>query len=113
MNEHDGHLEFTFPPTSTPGGTYDNFGGHVGTLCKFPGDFDAQVDFHLVEWPASNGLYLGLTSFLLDWRTPVSKPAGRATWAAGQQYTSFTGFWSNYIAHGDSVCCELNVGAAS
>jgi len=42
FTEQDGHLEFSFGPGTTPGPN-GNDGGHVGTLCKFPGDFDARV----------------------------------------------------------------------
>ncbi len=35
-----------------PGGS---FGAHVGTNCKLHGDFDVQVDFELLAWPAGNG----------------------------------------------------------
>jgi DNA-binding SARP family transcriptional activator len=90
LSEHDGHLEFRFPPGTTPGPPYGNDGGHVGTLCKFPGDFDARVAFTLAEWPPGNGLQVALWSFLgpsnvgwQSWR--------RSTVQWGEQYGSYTG----------------------
>jgi DNA-binding SARP family transcriptional activator len=49
LSQSGGHLEFSFPP-----GTTDGSGGYVGTLCKFPDDFDARVDFTLTDWPPGN-----------------------------------------------------------
>jgi len=76
-----------------PGGVYNSFGGHVGTLCLFPGDFDAQVDFNLVSWPSANGLTVTLWSFLgpentgwQSWRASHTVDMG------GEQYGSWTGF---------------------
>jgi len=65
MTQHDGHLEFSFSPSATPGGPYDTFGGHVGTQCKLPGDFDARVDYTLVTWPPGNGIQALLWAFFL------------------------------------------------
>jgi hypothetical protein len=58
--ERNGVLEFAFAPGTTTGGAYDNAGGNVGTQCKFPGDFDARVDFNLAQWPAANGVEIML-----------------------------------------------------
>jgi DNA-binding SARP family transcriptional activator len=63
LSEHSGHLEFAFPTGTAPGGQYDNYGGHVGTLCKFPGNFDARVDFSLPQWPPTNGVSVNLWAF--------------------------------------------------
>ena len=31
----------------------------MGTQCTFPGDFDAQVDFTLLEWPQADNIFVG------------------------------------------------------
>jgi DNA-binding SARP family transcriptional activator len=88
MNQRSGHLEFTFP-TGTKAGPDGNFTGFVGTLCKFPGDFEARVDFALVQWPPANGIQAILWSFL--------GPANggwhlwRSSSQSGEQYGSWTG----------------------
>jgi DNA-binding SARP family transcriptional activator len=64
FSQHDGQLEFSFPAGTTPGPPNANFGGQVGTLCKFPGDFDARVDYSLPKWPAQNGIALNLWALL-------------------------------------------------
>ena len=63
LSQHDGHLELAFPPGTAPGGQYDLYGGHVGTLCTFPGNFDARVDFTLAQWPPANGISVNLWGF--------------------------------------------------
>jgi hypothetical protein len=90
MTEQDGHLEFTFPPNTMPGPPFSTFGGHVGTQCKFPGDFDARVDFALVDWPASNGITVILNAFLGPTNTGWgSWRRSSAQW--GEAYGSYTG----------------------
>jgi len=90
FSQRDGHLEFSFQPGTTPGPPYGNFGGHVGTLCKFPGDFDARVDYSLAQWPDQNGIALDLWAFLGPGNQPwsvwrQSSPQG------GEQVGSSTG----------------------
>jgi hypothetical protein len=63
LSENKGHLELVFPPGTAPGPPYNNYFGHVGTRCQFPGNFDARVDFSLVDWPAANGIVVALQAF--------------------------------------------------
>ena len=90
MTEREGHLEFSFPPSSLPGPPYDNFGGHIGTQCKFPADFDARVDFTLVNWPPGNGINVLLYAFLgptnIGWQS-----WRRSSAQYGESYGSYTG----------------------
>jgi DNA-binding SARP family transcriptional activator len=98
LSQHDGHLEFAFPPGTAPGGQWDNYGGHVGTLCKFPHDFDARVDFALVQWPTTNYVLASLWAFgdNLGWETfRDSSPQ----W--GERYGAYLG-----QGHGGSVSLD-------
>lgn len=52
VEEKNGQLEMFIPGTAT-GGT---FGEGVSTVCQIVGDFDIQVDYKLLEWPANNGV---------------------------------------------------------
>ena len=94
LSQNGGHLEFAFSPAASPGGQYNVFGGHVGTHCKFPGDFDARVDFTLAQWPASNGVRIVLWSFFgptnIGWQ--VWRWSGPQ---AGESYGSYTGTGQN------------------
>jgi hypothetical protein len=100
LSEHDGHLEFAFPAGATPGGQYNVYGGHVGTVCEFPGDFDARVDYSLPEWPTANGIVVSLWMFFkpnnLGWEAVrQSSPQ----W--GEQYSGWIG-----VGHGGSVTLD-------
>jgi hypothetical protein len=64
MDEHDGHLELSFQPGTTSDPRDGVYGGHVGTLCKFPRDFDARVDYSLAAWPAGNRMSVLMWAFL-------------------------------------------------
>lgn len=54
----NGRIEVTIPATTQadPGHTISD--GHLVTRCEAHGDFDARMDYALVEWPANNGVYL-------------------------------------------------------
>jgi DNA-binding SARP family transcriptional activator len=103
LSEHEGHLEFMFPPGTAPGvnsgGQWDNYGGHVGTKCIFPGDFDARVDFTLVEWPAANSIVVNLWTFFKPRATEMHGSSSAEGWDAtrssstqwGEQYGAYLG----------------------
>ena len=58
--ETGGQLLVTVGPAAIRAGTYNQIDVHVGTQCKFPGDFDARVDFALLEWPPNDNIIVGL-----------------------------------------------------
>jgi DNA-binding SARP family transcriptional activator len=60
--EQGGQLVLTVGPNAVPGGTYDQIDVHAGTQCSFPGDFDARVDYKLLEWPAGDNVWVGLNA---------------------------------------------------
>lgn len=100
LSQQDGQLAFAFPPGTTPGGQWDNYGGHVGTLCKFPSDFDARVDFTLADWPPANDV----TVSLWMWFQPHN--VGWEAWRQsssqwGEQYGGYVG-----VGHGGSVSLD-------
>jgi DNA-binding SARP family transcriptional activator len=108
MTEEGGHLEFRFPPSSVPGGVFGDFGGHVGTLCSFTGDFDARVDYQLVEWPVGNEVTVTLFSFLGPQNASFqSTRTSHSSAGGGEQYSSYTGWWSSYL--GDDRSGTLRV----
>jgi len=59
---HDGLLVLTVTPHALPTGTYDIIDVHVGTRCTFPGNFDARVDYALLDWPKDDNIYVGLNA---------------------------------------------------
>jgi hypothetical protein len=59
----NGRLEVSIRRDATAGGTGGSFGAHIGTSCKLQGDFDVQVDFELLAWPAGNGVQAFLNTY--------------------------------------------------
>jgi len=55
-------LEVSFPTNSSDDSSIAIFGAGLSSRCTVKGDFDAQVDFRLVNWPFSNGVRVGLAS---------------------------------------------------
>jgi len=88
MSEHDGRVEYAFGADAAPGGPYNAVGGQLGSKCKFPGDFDARVDFALPQWPTRNGVIVNLWA--------VFPNVGYAAWRwshpqFGEEFGSYTG----------------------
>jgi hypothetical protein len=60
--EQGGQLLLTVGAAAVRGGAYNQIDVHVGTQCTFPGDFDARVDFNLLEWPQADNIIVGLSA---------------------------------------------------
>ena len=61
-----GQLVISIGADAVPGGQYDVIEGHYGTQCSFPGDFDARVDYELLNWPDGGGVTIGLWAFFAN-----------------------------------------------
>jgi TolB protein len=84
--EANGKLTTTLRADSIPGGAFDSVGTHWGSYCRLVGDFDVQVDYQLLEWPAANGVQAIFASF----DTANSGYfAIRESQAWGEQYSSW------------------------
>lgn len=53
-------LEITISSTSTNDPSIGGFGAGIGSRCLLNGDFDMQVGFQLLVWPAQNGVRVGI-----------------------------------------------------
>jgi hypothetical protein len=104
VGQSNGQLVWTFSSSATPGGAYNNVGGHYGTLCLFPGDFNARVDYTLAQWPPGNGVGIGLWAFLgpTNIATVVSRSSSPKY---GEQYRSWL------PPEGDSVAVPDRAGS--
>ena len=60
--EQGGQLMLTVGAAAVRAGAYNQIDVHVGTQCTFPGDFDARVDFTLLEWPQADNIFVGLNA---------------------------------------------------
>ena len=61
FDERNGRLEISLAAESVPGAAGGAVKGQYGTQCRLIGDFDARVDFQLLDWPEANGssAYIG------------------------------------------------------
>ena len=59
MVERGGRLEISFDAGAVP--PSGGLGAAYTTQCTFGSDFDAQVDFELLTWPARNGVLVFLS----------------------------------------------------
>ena len=55
-------VEVSFPTNSANDPSLGIFGAGLSSRCTVKGDFDAQVDFRLINWTFSNGVRVGLAS---------------------------------------------------
>jgi hypothetical protein len=67
-DERNGRFEVTIGADAVAGGTYNVIDGHLGTQCRFPGDFDARIEYELVQWPSANGVQVALAAFFANAR---------------------------------------------
>ena len=79
----NGRLEFTLPAGGTTGGRYNQIGVAFGTQCRFNGDFDARVDYQLLNWPSGNGSHMQFNAWVFP--SPTSE-ASRSSTASGEDY---------------------------
>jgi hypothetical protein len=62
----NGELVASIAGTAVPGGQYDQVNASIGSPCHVPGDFDMQLDYRLLTWPAHGGFFAGLQSIFAD-----------------------------------------------
>jgi len=80
--ESDGRIEISIGVAAEPGGPFNAIDGHYGSQCRLPADFDMQVRYELLTWPATNGVQAALDAFFANafvWRE--SKPWGERYFA--------------------------------
>jgi DNA-binding SARP family transcriptional activator len=62
----NGKLVLTLAPGGQPGGQYNFVGVQLGTKQCYAGDIDMQIDYQLIDWPASSSAYVGLQAVFAD-----------------------------------------------
>jgi hypothetical protein len=80
--ERNGRVEVTFQPGAQEGGPFSVAAGQWGTTCRLVGDFDARVEYELLDWPPANGVMVQLTA----WATDFSMTVGRQSQTWGEAY---------------------------
>jgi DNA-binding SARP family transcriptional activator len=61
--QSNGQGVFSIAGAATFEPQFHSVGTAIGTKCKFPGNFDARVDFSLLQWPTANGAEVSLTAY--------------------------------------------------
>ena len=86
----NGRLIFTVPADAQTGGTYNMVGPSWSSQCRFEGDFDARVDYQLLDWPPAGGVHLQLAS----WIFPNTNSG------VGRQINQYSDSYSGNVANG-------------
>jgi hypothetical protein len=86
----NGRLVFTVPAEAQTGGNYNMVGPTWSSRCRFGGDFDARVDYQLLDWPQAGGAHLQLSA----WIFPDTNSA------AGRQVNQFSDAYTGNVANG-------------
>jgi cytoskeletal protein RodZ len=60
LAQTNGQLELTMQADATPNPQWNAMSAGYWTACTLGGDFDAQIDYTLLDWPAANGTVVAL-----------------------------------------------------
>jgi dipeptidyl aminopeptidase/acylaminoacyl peptidase len=66
IGEQNGQLVASIFGSATPGGQFSQVVEQWGAKCELAGDFDMQVDYALLTWPAHSGYFAALSAMLAD-----------------------------------------------
>jgi len=92
ISETNGRLEIQI----AGGAPSNQVDAHYGSNCSLPGDFDAQVDYSLLQWPQGNGAFAALSGFFIG--AFVSRQSDPF---AGERYTAFSNPFFNALPTSD------------
>jgi Tol biopolymer transport system component len=85
----NGRLEATISHDADPSiHNYDQVDEHIGSQCQLNADFDFQVDYSLVAWPAHNGFYAMLNAIFAD--GAVARTSSAQNPPYDEQYSGWT-----------------------
>ena len=85
--ETGGRLVATVEADAVPGGQFNQIDEHWGSQCTLTGDYDFQIDYELVDWPAFGGTYAALQAFFGN--AGISRISNTFGPPGNQQYTSW------------------------
>ena len=84
-----GRLVASLSHDAVPGGQYNQIDEHWGSQCSLSGDYDFQIDWSLLAWPAHSGVFAALSAFFANQAvarqsTPWDPPYGEqvAAWTS-------------------------------
>jgi len=85
-DQTDGRLVMSIPADAQEESQWNSVGVVYGTRCTFAGDFDARIDYTLLDWPASNGAAVALSVL---GHTGQAANVARSTTRWGDVYNSW------------------------
>jgi hypothetical protein len=95
----NGALVASIAGTAVPGPPWNQVAAQIGSPCHVPGDFDMQVDYRLLTWPAFGGYFASLAAIFGD--VSVARQSGPWNPPYNQQYSGWSqtpaGFQSNAV----------------
>lgn len=85
VQETNGRVEMSFAEDAAPFAGGSALRGSYGANCLFKGDFDAQIDYELLDWPLASEFYAELNAF------NGNAQVGRLSQTWGESYNSSIG----------------------
>jgi Tol biopolymer transport system component len=95
-----GQLVASISHDAVPGGQYDQVDEHWGSQCSLAGDYDYQIDWSLLTWPAHSGTYAALQAFFAG--QGISRQSTPFDPPYDEQITAFTSY-SFAAIHSDAT----------
>ncbi len=86
----NGRLVFTVPSDAQTGGTWNMVGPGWSSQCRFDGNFDARIDYQLIDWPAAGGAHAQLAAWIFP----------KTNAGAGRQVNQFSDSYSGNVGEG-------------
>lgn len=71
VSQQNGRVEIFLPGDAVPYGQYAQIMGGYQTVCRFPSDFDARLDYELLDWPVDDYVNVQLAAYMSN---PTSFP---------------------------------------
>jgi Tol biopolymer transport system component len=96
----NGRLVASISHDAVPGGQYNQVDEHWGSQCSLAGDYDYQVDWNLLTWPAHSGTYAALQAFFAG--QGISRQSTPFDPPYDEQITSWTSY-SFAAIHSDAM----------
>ena len=97
VNWANGRMELSIAANAAAVPGQPTIGAHVGANCLLMGDFDVQVDYELLTWPAGNNVNAGIQAFF------TNGAIDRATQSWGETYNTFLNPVFNSVTTSDQA----------
>jgi hypothetical protein len=103
VSQTGGRLVASIDATAVPGGQYNQVDEHYGMQCQITGDFDARVDYSLLQWPHLGGFRANLSAFFAN--ASLGRASVAVPWAPSwndEQVQGYSDGGNGSFASGDT-----------